>query len=261
MRIGISTDGVNITQSKIVPTPADFEPGIQTLKQTADELLTGEKIDGVSGGVAIILDKDKTMAIRSTHLKGWIHKPLKTQLESLFNAPVQIENDSHLAGLGEAARGAGQEKEIVAYITIGSGIGGVRIVDKKMDKNALGFEPGHQIIVPDGNDCACGGKGHLEAYTSGSYFPTIYHQKGEDIKDPAIWDEIAKYLAIGLTNTVVHWSPETIVLGGSVSESIPGEKVQSYLDQYLTVFPQAPQVVKATLGQDGGLYGALELLK
>ena len=166
-----------------------------------------------------------------------------------------------MGGIGEAVKGAGIGNKVVAYLAIGTGIGGKRIVDGKISADSSNFEPGHQIIVPDGNPCNCGGKGHLEAYVAGGYIERIYHQKGEEIKDPQVWDEISKYLAIGLTNTVVHWSPDTIVLGGSVSESIPLEKVQSYLSEFLTIFPQAPEILKATLGQDAGLYGALELLK
>lgn len=261
MRVGVSADGQTITKSKIVPTSQDFEKGIQDLKQTADELSRGEKIGGIAGGVAIILNKDKTMAVKSTHLKGWINKPLKSNLEKAFGAVVHIENDAHLEGLGEASRGAGMDKSIVAYLSIGTGIGGVRVVGKKLDKNALGSEPGHQIIVPDGNPCECGGRGHLESYIAGTYLERIYHQKGEDITDPAIWDEVSRYLAIGLNNTIVHWSPEIVVLGGSVVKSIPIDNVKRHLSTMLKTFSELPEIIPAKLGDDSGLYGALEFLK
>lgn len=260
-RVGVSTDSETLNETKIVPTPKDFDQGIQILKQAADELSTGEKITGVAGGIAGPLDKNKNGLAKSSHISGWVNKPLKTELERIFEAPAVLENDTAIEGLGEANFGVGKGKGIIAYITVGTGVGGVRIVDGKVDKNALGFEPGHQIIVPDGNPCACGGKGHLEAYIGGSYLKGIYYQKGEDIKDQQIWDQIARNLSIGLTNIVVHWSPDLIILGGSVSKSLPLEKVKNYLKEFLTVFPQAPEVTLATLGHDAGLYGALELLK
>ena len=261
MRIGVSSDGSTITGPKIVPTPADFEQGIQTLKQVADELSRGEKIEGVAGGIAGPLDKNKTMLVASPHIGGWIQKPIKPELEKTFDTSVYLENDTVMGGIGEAIKGAGAGKKIVAYLAIGTGIGGARIVDQRADLNSLGFEPGHQIIVPDGNPCNCGGKGHLESYVGGLYIEKIYHQKAEDIKDSAIWDKIAKHLGLGLNNTIVHWSPDIIVLGGSVMKSLPLEMVIKHLKDNLTIFPQAPEIVKATLGQDGGLYGALELLK
>lgn len=262
MRVGISLDGQSIKESKIVPSPQNFEQGIQVLKQAANELSGGEKIEGVAGGIAIILDRDRTMAVRSTHMKNWINKPLKSELERTFQTPVFLENDAKTEGLGEAARGAGMGKNIVAYVSIGTGIGGARIVDNRLDKNAIGaVEPGHQIIVPDGNYCECGGKGHLEAYVAGTYLERIYHQKGENITDPQIWDEISKYLAIGLNNTIVHWSPEVIVLGGSVAKSIPINNVVTHLSDMIKIFSQLPEIVPAKLGDDAGLYGALELLR
>lgn len=259
MRLAAS-DGKTIINSKIVPTPKSFEQGIETFKQIAQTLCGGEKIDVIVGGIAGVLDKDKTVLVKSPHVTGWTGKPLKPELSKIFEAEVRLENDTALEGLGEAWMG-GNNKGIVGYINIGTGIGGVRIVEGEIDKNSLGFEPGHHIIVPDGNPCSCGGKGHWEAYVAGSYLEGLYQQRGEDIKDPQIWDEIAKYIGIGLTNVTVCWSPDIIIMGGSISRSIPITKVQAYLDQFLTIFPKSPPVKLATLGDEVGLYGALQLLK
>lgn len=261
MRIGISADGQSIKESKIIPTPKDFEQGIQVLKQTAQQLSKGEKMTGVAGGVAGPMKKDKTGLATGPNMPGWINKPLKAELERIFGCLVLLENDTATGGIGEAVKGVGVGKSVVAYLAIGTGVGGKRIVDGKIASDSFNFEPGHQIIIPEGNLCNCGGKGHLEAYVSGAYFEKMYGQKGEDIKDPKIWDEIARYLAIGLTNVSVLWTPDIIILGGGVSQSIPLEKVQEYLKEFLTVFPEPPQVVKATLGNEAGLWGALELLK
>lgn len=262
MRLATSTDGKTITNSKIVPNlPDDFEGGMKIFKQTADELSNGEKIEAIAGGVAVIYNQDKSIPIHTSHLHGWVNKPLKQTLESSFNAPAVLENDTAVVGLGEAVYGAGKDRKIVAYLTISTGIGGVRVVDQKIDENALGFEPGHQIIVIDGKDCHCGGKGHFEAYVAGYYLERDFHKKGENIKDPAIWDQVAKYLAIGLNNTIVHWSPDIVILGGAVMKSIDLEQVKKYLAEYLTIFPNPPEIIRARLGDQAGLLGALSLLK
>lgn len=260
MRLGVSADGDTITKSKIIPTPQDFDSAILVLKQTADELSNGEKIEGIAGGIAGPLDKEKTMLVASPQLHDWIQKPLRVVLEKTYGIRMHLENDTAMGGIGEAVKGAGAGKKVVAYLAIGTGVGGKRIVDGKIAADSSNFEPGHQIIVPDGNPCNCGGRGHWETYIAGTYLPKLYHQKGEEIKDPGIWDEISKNVAIGLNNTVVHWTPDIIVLGGGVSKSIPLEKTQAYLKEYLTIFPEVPQIVKATLGNDAGLYGALHLL-
>ena len=261
IRIACSDDGQTILKRNIIPTPQQFSEGIQLIKQQAEDLCKGIKIEATAGGFAGPLDKDKSYLVKSPHLPDWIGKPFKSELERTFSCPVFLENDSALGGLGEAVFGAGKDFPIVGYLALGTGIGGARIVNDEIDKNSLGFEPGHQIIIPGGNLCNCGGAGHLESYIGGIYIEKNYHQKAEDITDPRIWDEISNYLAIGLHNMTVLWSPDIIVLGGSVSKSLIIEKVANYLKDILKIFPQPPKLVKASLGDEAGLYGALEYLR
>ena len=261
MRVGTSLDGKTLTKTEIIPTPGDFGQGMLAFKQVADALSAGEKIEVIAGGMAGPLDKTKTYLVKSANNPGWINKPLKTELERAFGCQVLLENDTATGGIGEAVKGAGAGKTVVAYLALGTGVGGKRIVDGKISSDSFNFEPGHQIIVPDGDLCNCGGKGHMEPYVSGSYFERKYGQKGENISDPKIWDQISRYLAISLVNTTVHWTPDIVVLGGSVAQSILLEKANAYLKEFLTIYPTAPQIVLGILGQDAGLYGALELLK
>ena len=260
MRIAISPDGNLIDDPRIVPTPPDFQEGLQTIKTIASELSNGQKLEKIAGGIAGPLDQDKTQLVKSPHIGGWVNKPFKAELEKLFAAPVYLENDANLGGLGEAIAGAGIGYNIVAYLTISTGVGGVRVVNGKIDENAFGFEPGHQIIIPEGNLCQCGGKGHLEAYVGGLYLEQTAGQKTEKIQDPQVWDQVARYLGLGLTNTIVHWSPDVIILGGSVTESIPLQSVNNYLREYATIYPNIPTVYKGILRQKAGLLGALALL-
>ena len=83
-----------------------------------------------------------------------------------------------------------------------------------------------------------------------------------DIADPHFWHEFEEYLVIGLNNLVVTWSPNVIVLGGTVGllpQIIP-DRVSLNLYKTTTIFPQLPKVVKGNLGDRAGLYGALALL-
>ena len=252
-----SSDGNTILQTKSIPAPQDFNEALTSFKTIVDELSNGQEIKAIAGGIAGPLDKNKTMLISSPHLPQWVNKPLKDELVKIFSCPIYLENDCVMGALGESSNGAGKGYSIVAYIAPGTGVGGARIVNGMIDENSLGFEPGHQIIVPDGKSCNCGGKGHLEAYIGGTYLEKNYGKKGEDINETVIWDEVSKYLSIGLYNTLVHWSPDIIVLGGSVTKSIPLDRVKAHLQQIQTIFPNTPEVVKATLGSEAGLYGAL----
>src|SRR3989344_5476126 len=263
MRFALTTDDNTVGQVRIVQTPQNFAQGLSVLQKTVEDMKKGEKITAVAGGIAGPLDAGKSMLINAPNMPDWAGKPLKHSLENAFDMPrVFLENDAALVGLGEAIAGNGKEHRIVAYITVSTGVGGARIVNGQVDSNALGFEPGHQIVQADGITCpGCGGKGHLEGYVGGRAIEVQYGKKPYEIKEPTAWDTITRWLAVGLANVCVLWSPNCIVLGGSVMESISTDLLRSYLAQALTIFPAPPQVVKATLGDEGGIQGALALIK
>lgn len=263
-RIGISSDSRTLGPTKIFATPKNFKQGIALIKKCAGEISGGKKIHAVAGGVAGPLNRTKTALVRAPHLDGWARKPLAAALGSVFIAPVFLENDTAVIGLGEARYGAGRGKNIVAYLTISTGVGGCRIVNGEVDVNAMGFEPGHQVIVAGGRVCpGCGALGHLEGYVSGTAIEARHHKNPTDIKDKDIWDEFARWLAYGLNNTIVHWSPDVVVLGGSVMKNpgIPIERVRKHLKNTLRIFEKPPLLVKARLGDIGGLYGSLVLIR
>ncbi len=243
----------------IVNTPKDFGEGIETLKNIINNLSGGAPIEAIVGGIAGPLDPERTKLIKSPNLSGWADHNIKEALTGAYNVPISIENDAALVGLGEANYGAGRTHSIVAYLTISTGVGGVRIVNGTIDESALGFEPGHQIIDPDNTLCPTCDGNDLEAYVSGTAIEKRFGKKPYEIHDDAVWDELAKYLAYGLANTTVHWSPDVIVLGGSMMKEvgIPVPAVKKYLTEILKIFPKIPEIKKAELADFGGLYGAL----
>ncbi|QQG43585.1 MAG: ROK family protein [Candidatus Daviesbacteria bacterium] len=261
IRVAVSADNQIISNPIVFPTPQEFNQGITQIQQAALKLSQGQKIEAAAGGIPGPLNKQKNYVANFPNIADWNNKPLKQSLEQALGSSVFLENDASLVGLGEAVVGAGKNKKIVAYITVSTGVGGARIVQGKIDQKAGDFEIGHQIIVPNGSICGCQGLGHLEAYLSGSAIEKKYHQKPESIKDGAVWEEMAKFLAIGINNTIVYWSPEIIVLGGGVMKAISLDKVKLYLQEIFTIFPEIPPIELNTLGDTGGLYGALEYLK
>jgi glucokinase len=262
MRVASSKDGVTFGEPKIVPTPKDFDAGIAMLASLAREVSLGEPITAAGGGIAGPLSRDKSTFLNSPHLAGWSGKPIKKAMEEALGAPVFIDNDTAIVGLGEAVSGAGKGYGIVAYVTVSTGVGGVRIVNGAIDVSAMGFEPGHQIFDAGGalHTTSVGGNGHdLEGYISGTSISERYGKKPYEITDEAFWDEMARLLAYGLNNTIVHWSPDVVVLGGSMMNKIgiPVPRVEAYLKGLLHIFPELPVIVHSALTDFGGIHGAL----
>jgi glucokinase len=263
MRIAATRDGESFSEPVVISTPKLFEDGMELLASYAKKLSSGEKIEGIVGGVAGTLSRDKGTLIASPNLPRWIGNPLRGKLRDLLDAPVYIENDAAMVGLGEATYGAGKGFDVVAYLTISTGVGGARIIHNTIDEASNGFEPGHEIIDPDNTLCPeCEGN-DLESYISGTAVSKRFGKKPYEILDPQIWDQMAKFLAYGLNNVIAFWSPNVIVLGGSMMKKvgIPVEGVRKHLQEIFRITPAIPQIEKAQLGDLGGLWGALAQIK
>ncbi len=251
-RISISEDGKTLGDIETFKTSDDLDQELTLLSDKVSVILNGRPILRVSGAVAGLFNSSNEKLLNSPNLSSWNNQPLKDKLEELFHSPVILENDAALEGLGEAVFGAGKESSIVGYLSIGTGAGGARVTDQKIDRASLGFEPGHQIID----------KGHdLESKVSGESIVERFNQEASQINNPAIWREICHDLAVGLTNMVAFWSPEVIILGGGVSKFIPLQLLNQDFIQTGSFFPHLPKIILATLGDQAGLLGALLNLK
>ncbi|MBV22359.1 MAG: hypothetical protein CMI57_02590 [Parcubacteria group bacterium] len=256
MRLAVSKDGETFGEPKVVPTPKDFKEGMKVFKELANELSGGEKIEIASGGMKGPFSKDKTMLANLQNLPDWSHKPIKQGLEEAIDAPVFFENDTAVVGFGEMFSGSGKDAEIGVYITVSTGVGGVRFINNKIDKNRFGFEPGHQIIDIENNKS-------LEDFVSGAALEERMGKKPYEVTDSKVWDGLARTLAYGLYNTILHWSPDVVVLGGPMIVGDPAisvETVKKYLNDINSVFLELPEIKKAELGDFGGLHGALAFL-
>lgn len=262
MRVACSIDGKKLTASTVRPTPKNFELAMKQFKEIVIELSKGKKIVAGGGGIAGTFDKKKEVLVNAPNLTNWVGKPIKKTIKQILKAPVFLENDTAVIALGEAVYGAGKGYKIVSYLTVSTGVGGARIINKEFDKTVYGFEPGHQIIDAGKSLCdRCNGAYDLEDYISGTGLASRYNMKAQDIKDPKIWDEIAYFLAIGLHNTILHWSPEIVILGGAMMRDIKIVEVKKHLKKILKIYPNIPVIKEMALGNNSGFYGALYMIK
>ena len=259
--MAISSALETLDRTKIIPTPADPLIGIRMLGELAEELAQGKAIRGVVGGVAGGLNRQRSRLLFGENISQWVGVPLRQRLAARLKAPVCLENDAALAGLGEAVYGAARGKKIVAYLTVSTGVGGCRIVDGKIDANALGFEPGYQIIdashglQPEFRSRRLGG------YLSGSALLAHWGKRPEEITDSRLQDTLAEWLSVGLANTIVFWSPDIVVMGGSVMKIIPFDRLRYHLVANLKPYVEPPPLVRAKLNDTNGLWGALALAR
>lgn len=260
-RFGVSEDGEQVNDLTVIDTPSEFDAAMQTFPQVIEKVSNGRNVEIAAGGIAGVLDSEKKNLLKSPNLPGWENKPLYENLKKFTGTDIYFENDADLAGLGEAILGAGKGYKIVAYITVSTGIGGTRVVDGKIDNHVYGFEPGHQILDVGGS--ITGNVADLEELAAGSGIEKRYNASPEDIKDSAVWEQVTKYLALGVYNTILHWSPEIVVIGGGLIDSaaIKIDALNIQLTSMTNLFPNMPKIVQSQLGETSGLYGALHVLK
>lgn len=263
-RVAISDDLKTLGEHTSFKTPASFTDGLQKLADTANKLAAGKKITAIAGGIRGLLEDDKSGIHNDSVLSKWAGKSLVAELQKSFNVPIFLENDAALAGLGEAIFGAGKGLEIVAYHTVSTGVGGVKIENGQIDHASFGFEPGHQILDIDRTVLGEDIEPTLENLVSGTAVEQRFGVKPYDIpQSDVLWEELAEYLAQGLRNTILYWSPDVIVLGGSMiigDPKIMVDAVRKYTVQSLDSFVPSPLIVEAKLGDEAGLYGAMALL-
>ncbi len=250
-RAGISTTGHSIEKISVFPTNNDFDLWADELIKEAKVLGAGGDISEIGGGIAGVFDSEKDFLIRSPNLTTWEGKNIKRALQEKFNCRISLENDTAMEALGEANMGAGKGKTIVAYLTIGTGIGGALTIDGRLIPRWQGSEPGQQIIYADG------GIDYWERFASGRAIKEKYGIEAKSINDPRFWDDEHQLLSIGIHNVIVMWSPEIIILGGGVSKQINIDKLKDMLIDKLKIFPYLPQISKSHLGEESGLVGAL----
>ncbi|MFM2357467.1 MAG: hypothetical protein RJA61_204 [Candidatus Parcubacteria bacterium] len=265
MRFAVSKNLETFERAVTISNPEDYTIALEEISRIVRDLSKDEPFTKVAGGITGIWNKDHTVLLNSPHLSSWKGKHVRADLEKIVGCPVCLENDSAMVGLGEAHFGGGKDFDVVVYITVSTGVGGARIVSGLIDRSSYGFEPGHQIIDFSGSvEPRFNSRGTLEGFVSGT---SVLRQRGVSPKDISsqdpLWDDLAEKLAYGLYNSILHWSPDCVVLGGSMIVGNPAisiDAVNGYLKEVCEAVP-CPVIKKAELRDEGGLYGALAYLK
>lgn len=211
-----------------------------------------------------------TGKVIASNLK-WMNVPFVSMMEERLGCPVVIDNDVAGALYGEWSIGSCRHVNYVAYVILGTGVGGAFIIDGKPFRghNNTGGEVGHMITHADGLPCACGGRGCFEQYASAPALsrmagglPTqeIFRLAAEGDADmQRILDEYAHELAIGLANIIGTFRPELVVLGGGLANAGDAllNRVKDQLHHHCPSMPtqEIPEIRLATLGNKAGMIG------
>jgi glucokinase len=264
-RVASSVDLTTLNKCEKFFSCKNLEEEIQNILQAITHVADKSQIEGICLGIPGVIDYDAQIYKTVPNYKILEKQPLNVLLpEGYINIPFKVENDAALAGLAEAVSGAGKEYRDIAYITLSTGVGGVKIVKRHNITSIVegSYEPGHQIINMDAT-CVdnAGVKGSMESYLSGTAFKKLYGCSAEDCDDKKVWSDYGTTLAVGLLNIKVMWDPEAIVLGGSLSNRFNDfyPSLVTGIEKYSSF--NLPPIIKAVHGDNAGLLGGFEYLK
>jgi predicted NBD/HSP70 family sugar kinase len=262
-RIATSVDLKEFKDVRSYKTPPTFKEGMKQFSETVAELT--DDVTAIAGGIRGRLAEDKSGIENDGKLTKWAGESLVGHLKELYgDIPVFLENDAAIAGVGEAVFGGGAGLDIVAYHTVSTGVGGAKIEHGEIDEANIGFEPGHQILDIDRTILGDEIMPTLENMVSGTAVKQRFGVEPYEIpQSDVLWDDLAGYLAQGLRNTILYWSPDAIVLGGSMIIGDPAIKIDAIRKataEALNNFEPTPLIVEAQLGDEAGLWGGLALL-
>lgn len=253
LRVAASADGIQVAEPLIVDTPRAWSDAREALTRLMQEASGGTEPEVVSGGVAGVVH-DGVLVRPSPSLPDWQDARIADALHELYpHARISVENDAAVACLGEAHVGAGLGAGIVAYLTVGTGIGGACVTDGKLQARAEGYEPGRDIIEYSTGKT-------VESIASGRAIMERYGTRISMASEEA-QEEVAHALAVAAHNAAAFWSPHVIVLGGGVVRGEPGlfERIARQYEALPALYPQMPRLRLGTLGEKAGLVGALML--
>ncbi len=217
--------------------------------------------------------------------------PVRDIMMETLNIPVIINNDANCAALGEVYAGAAKGVDDAVVITLGTGVGGGIIINKKIYAgfNDGGAELGHTLLVFEGDLCTCGRRGCVEAYVSatGLARQTRHYaidnpsslinvlcegdmskiggrtafdamRQGDKVGKEVV-DLYCRQLGALIANIINAFAPEVVLVGGGIGKE--GETLLKPVREYVASVTyirteKQTRIASAQLGNDAGIIGA-----
>ncbi len=254
--------------------------GASVIRELIEEdLVKFGKLDGVGVGFGGPINRITGEIWTSYHVDGWTGFNLKNWLEELTASKVIVDNDANVAALAEAVR---QPYNIVFYVTLGSGVGAGLAIDKKIYHGQIGGEVefGHVRLDRNGmtvqESCSgwavngkilnatIDGKGQLALFSkrypgaeAKALLPAMHAGDADALE---IFNSTMSDLAFGLSHVVHLFHPDTIIIGGGLSQigDLLRSAVETQLKNFIMdAFQPGPVIQLSQLGTDVVPVGAL----
>lgn len=277
-----------VIEQEQFPSDPDPEQALRQIISSVRHFSERNKASIEAVGVTIpgLVDPATGRAIYVPHFK-WRDLPIEQTIAVATGLPVTIDNDANSVALAELWFGRPEVTDARDFILIlvGAGVGTGIIIDGQVYRGESGAagEFGHMIVGAEAPvACSCGNYDCWEAFSSERAALARYRKLCGEGTQPETLDfsllvdralngeaeartalvKTAHYLGIGISNLVVGFSPEVVVVGGEISRAwslIEGALTETIDRSVRRGLPTA-RIVPSTLGSNPSLMGALSLV-
>lgn len=210
IKIGIASESGRIKKKISIKSEAGKGP-----KKVIENIITEiykitknskVKIEGIGMGAPGTVLPEKGIVQNPPNFPGWEKINLGKIISMEFEKDVFLENDANAAAIGELIFGNGKKYNSFVMITLGTGVGGGIILNKKIYRGDFGAagEIGHITIDYNGPKCNCGSFGCIEAYAGNHYLKERVRKEIKKHPHSKLWKLI--------DNDLSKISPRTIQL-------------------------------------------------
>ena len=149
-KCGVVDSDTNIVYKKNIPSNTEIsaDETLQEISLLIDDALSNyPNAKSIGMGVPGVVANDGVLVI-APHFPKWSNTNFGSFFKEKYSLPFAIDNDANAAAVAELVAGKGVAYNNFIYITLGTGVGGAIIIDKKIFRGTNGGagELGHLII-------------------------------------------------------------------------------------------------------------------
>lgn len=259
---GLMVDGV-IVNTHTVETFANKSKNeiLNQLYKAIDSVITDD-VKAIGIGCPGFINSKEGTIVNINNIPALQEVNLVKEVSNKYQLPAFIDNDANCFVLGEAYFGAGKGFDHVLGITLGTGLGGGIVINKKAYGGLFGAA-GELGCMPFKD-------GIIEDYTSSKFFASKYNSTGFELFKKAetgdavaisAFRELGNNIGWLINNMLYALAPEAIVIGGSIVGAFkyiePG--IRDELNNFMFDVIKNNIIIKPAVLDNAGIVGAASL--
>lgn len=278
-----------VLQKDIFPTSPDAGHMSKQIIKKIGKYVAENKKHNLEVGISVPGVADQaTGDVRYIPYFQWSNWDIVKQISDKTGLRVTVDNDANAIALAELWFGDKVNRKDRNFITVlvAEGIGTGIIFDGQVyrgDKGAAG-EFGHMIVGENASvQCSCGSRNCWEAHASEKAIMFRYQNqikkrllKSKDINMELLIQlanggekeainalkETAKYLSIGISNLIIGFSPQAVIVSGSIVKAwdLIKNEIEHLAERSVRQGVSQPIIRASSLGDSPTLIGSLSLV-